>query len=55
MWREALDKAINEAFDKANPKRFPVLKKRGQSRDSFRYPQGFDISNAVHCFLKLAG
>ena len=43
---KALDKAIKEAFDKANPKRFPVLKKRGHSRDSFRYPQGFDISNA---------
>lgn len=43
---KALDKAIKEAFDKANPKRFPVFKKRGQCKDSFRYPQGFDISNA---------
>jgi len=43
---KALDKAIKEAFDKANPKRFPVFKKRGQCKESFRYPQGFDISNA---------
>ena len=42
---KALDKAIKEAFDKANPKRFPVFKKRGQCKDSFRYPQGFEISN----------
>jgi putative transposase len=50
---KALDKAIKEAFDKANPKRFPVLKKRGHSRDSFRYPQGFDISNARVLFPKI--
>ena len=43
---KALDKAIKEAFDKKNPKQFPVFKKRGKSKDSFRYPQGFDINNA---------
>jgi putative transposase len=43
---KALSNAINEAFDKANPKRFPVFKKRGQCKDSFRYPQGFEISNS---------
>jgi putative transposase len=42
---KALDKAIKEAFDKANPKQFPVFKKRSQCKDSFRYPQGFEISN----------
>jgi putative transposase len=37
-----LDKALWEAFDKDNPKRFPRFKKRGLN-DSFRYPQGFKL------------
>lgn len=37
-----LDKALKEAFDKKNPKRFPRFKKKGQ-HDSFRFPQGFKI------------
>ncbi len=37
-----LDKALKEAFDKQNPKRFPQFKKRGK-HNSFRYPQGFKI------------
>jgi len=41
----SFDRALKEAFDKKNPKGFPVFKKRGQSRDSFRYPQGFDIKD----------
>jgi len=32
---KALAKAIQEAFDKANPKRLPVFKKRGQCKDKF--------------------
>jgi putative transposase len=38
-----LDRAIREAFDKKNPKRFPVFKKKGKSIDSFRLPQGFKV------------
>lgn len=38
-----LDQAIREAFDKKNPKRFPVFKKKGLAGDSFRYPQGFKL------------
>lgn len=38
-----LDKALKEAFDKKNPKRFPRFKKKGLSIDSFRYPQGFKL------------
>jgi putative transposase len=38
-----LDRAIREAFDKKNPKRFPVFKKKGKSVDSFRLPQGFRV------------
>lgn len=37
-----LDKALREAFDKKNPKRFPRFKKKGTG-DSFRYPQGFKL------------
>lgn len=37
-----LDKALREAFDKKNPKRFPRFKKKGTG-DRFRYPQGFKI------------
>ena len=40
-----LDKALKEAFDKKNPKKFPRFKKRGQ-HDSFRYPQGFKLDGA---------
>jgi putative transposase len=38
-----LDQALREAFDKKNPKRFPVFKKKGRDTDSFRYPQGFKL------------
>jgi putative transposase len=38
-----LDRAIRDAFDKKNPKLFPVFKKKGKSIDSFRLPQGFRI------------
>ena len=38
----SLDRAIQDAFDKKSPKRFPRFKKKGQ-HDSFRYPQGFKI------------
>jgi len=37
-----LDRAIKDAFNKSNPKRFPVFKKRGR-HDSFRFPQGFKV------------
>jgi putative transposase len=40
-----LDRAIRDAFDKSNPKKFPVFKKKFRSRESFRYPQGFKIEN----------
>lgn len=39
-----LDRAIKDAFDPKQPEKlFPVFKKKGKSRDSFRYPQGFKI------------
>jgi len=38
-----LDRALREAFDRKNPKRFPVFKKKFRSADSFRLPQGFKI------------
>ncbi len=38
-----LSQALQEAFDKTNPKQFPRFKKKGLSQDSFRYPQGFKI------------
>lgn len=41
-----LDKALREAFDKKNPKRFPRFKKKGLG-DSFRYPQGFKIDEKL--------
>lgn len=41
-----LDRAIHDAFDKTSPKRFPVFKKKGV-HDSFRYPQGFQITGNV--------
>ena len=41
-----LNQALQEAFDKTNPKQFPRFKKKGHSVDSFRYPQGFKIEEA---------
>ena len=38
-----LDQALQEAFDKTNPKQFPRFRKKSLSTDSFRYPQGFKI------------
>ena len=38
-----LDRALKDAFDKTNPKRFPVFKKKCVCADSFRYPQGFKL------------
>lgn len=37
--------AIGEAFDKDNPKKFPVFKKKFKSKDSFRYPCRTTVSN----------
>ena len=37
-----LDRAIKDAFNKSNPKRLPIFKKRGK-HDSFRFPQGFKL------------
>lgn len=42
-----LDKALKEAFDKKNPKRFPRFKKKGL-HNSFRYPQSFKIDEYNH-------
>jgi putative transposase len=36
-----LDKALHEALDPRNPKRFPKFKRKHTCRESFRYPQGF--------------
>ena len=41
-----LHQALQEAFDKTNPKQFPRFKKKGRSADSFRYPQGFKVEEA---------
>ena len=38
-----LDRALKEAFNKKNPKQFPVFKKKGL-KDSFKYPQGFKVN-----------
>jgi putative transposase len=38
-----LDVAIWAALDKTDPKRFPVFKKKGKSKNSFVFPQGFRI------------
>lgn len=40
-----LDRAIQDAFNKASPKRFPRFKRKGQ-HDSFRYPQGFKFDES---------
>lgn len=39
-----LDRALKDAFDKKNRKRFPRFKKKGR-HDSFRYPQGFKLDS----------
>lgn len=38
-----LDQAIMEAFDKKNPKQFPVFKKKWLAGDSFRHPDCFKL------------
>jgi len=38
-----LDTAIWNAFDKTHPALFPVFKKKFRCKESFRYPQGFEI------------
>ena len=44
-----LDKAFKDAFDKNQPfKRIPVFKRKGQSVDSIRYPQGFKIDQQAN-------
>lgn len=40
-----LDRALRDAFNKKNPKRFPRFKKKGMG-ESFRYPQGFKVDEA---------
>ena len=47
-----LHRAIQDAFDKTSPKRFPKFKKKG-IHDSFRYPQGFQINGNVICLPKI--
>ncbi len=39
-----LDKALREAFDPKNPKKFPRFKKKYKAQEAFRYPQGFEIT-----------
>jgi len=39
---KSLDRALGDAFNKKNPKKFPVFAKKGL-KDSFRYPQGFKV------------
>ncbi len=39
-----LDRAIKDAFDKTSPKRFPRFKRKFGTDQSFRYPQGFEVS-----------
>jgi putative transposase len=48
-----LDRAIQDAFSKTTPKRFPRFKKKGQ-HDSFRYPQDFKF-NGSRVFLPKIG
>jgi putative transposase len=43
----SLSNALREAFDKKNPKQFPVFKRKFKCRESFRYPQGFEICNSM--------
>ncbi len=51
-----LDKAFKDAFDKNQPiKRIPVFKRKGQSSDSIRFPQGFKIEQETNriCLPKI--
>ncbi|MEI7841364.1 MAG: transposase [Methylococcaceae bacterium] len=51
-----LDKAFKDAFDKNQPlKRIPVFKRKGQSSDSIRFPQGFKIEQEMNriCLPKI--
>ncbi len=41
-----LDRALKEAFDPQNPKKFPKFKKKYKTVPSFRYPQGFEIDGS---------
>ena len=52
-----LDKAFKDAFDKNQPiKRIPIFKRKGQSTDSIRFPQGFKIEQeANRIFLPKIG
>lgn len=52
-----LDKAFKDAFDKNQPfKRIPIFKRKSQSSDSIRYPQGFKIEQeANRIFLPKIG
>jgi len=51
-----LDRAIKDAFNPKQPEKlFPVFKKKGKSRDSFRYPQGFKIDGNRIFLPKRAG
>jgi putative transposase len=44
-----LDKAFRDAFDKNQSlKRIPVFKRKGQSSDSIRFPQGFKIEQETN-------
>ena len=48
-----LDRALKDAFNPKQPKKFPRFKKRGRN-DSFTYPQGFKIDekNSRVCLPK---
>lgn len=41
-----LDRALKDAFDPKNPKKFPKFKKKYKTVPSFRYPQGFEIDDS---------
>ena len=49
-----LDRALKDAFNPKQPKKFPRFKKRGRN-DSFTYPQGFKIDekNSRVCLPKI--
>jgi putative transposase len=51
-----LEKAFKDAFDKNQPfKRIPVFKRKSQSSDSIRFPQGFKIEQEANriCLPKI--
>ncbi|MDR1795338.1 MAG: transposase, partial [Erysipelotrichaceae bacterium] len=51
-----LSRAIWDAFDKTNPKRFPTFKKKGKDTGSIIFPQGFKIDEAnARIFLPKIG